>query len=56
MNLYHPNPYSILPLAHLPHHGEKFCTKERRIGFGPLGVITLYARQAWWFTGVSCYT
>ena len=30
--------------AHLPQHGEKFCTKRRRIGFGPLGVITLCYR------------
>ena len=30
--------------AHLPQHGEKFCTKRRRIGFGPLGVITICYR------------
>ena len=26
----------------LPHHGKKFFTKKIRIGFGPLGVITLH--------------
>ena len=49
MNFYHPffpvySTYSTIPFAnaHLPHHGEKFCTKERRINFVPLCVITLY--------------
>ena len=34
----------LIPLAyaHLPHHGEKFCTKERRIYFVHLiGVINI---------------
>ena len=44
MKFYHP--FFLLPTpfayAHLPHHGENVCTKERRIGFGPLGIITLF--------------
>ena len=41
INFYHPSPQYPIPFAyaHLPHHGGQFCTKERRIGFGPLGVI-----------------
>ena len=34
-------PISVRALADLPHHVEKFCTKERRTGFGHLGVIAL---------------
>ena len=44
MKLYHPS--SLYPLSpayvHLPHHGKKFCTKERRIFFVYLGVINLW--------------
>ena len=38
MNFYHPFSQYPIPFA---FHGEMFCTKERRIVFGPPGVITL---------------
>ena len=45
MNFCQPSPQSYIynphAYANLPHHGEMFCTKERLIVFGPLGVITL---------------
>ena len=48
MNFYHPSRQYPVPFAytHLLHHSEKFCTKERRIGYGPLGVISFYYSMA----------
>ena len=44
MNYPHHSPQYPIPFVYMvtcPTMGEKFCTKERRTGFGPLGVITL---------------
>ena len=38
-----PPPLPYHAYAHLPHHGKMFCAKERRIFFGPLGVISYYS-------------
>ena len=46
MNFYHPSPQSLMPFAyyaHLPYQGKQFSTTERRIGFGPLGVFSLWS-------------
>ena len=40
MKFYHTSSLYFLSPC-LPQHGEKFCTKKRRIVFGPLGVIIL---------------
>ena len=42
MKIYHPPHQYPIPFAYayLPHQGEQSSKKERRIGIGPLGVIT----------------
>ena len=48
VKFYHHSFQYPFPLvyAYLPHHGENFCTKKRRIGFSHLGIITLWVQSS----------